>query len=774
MGKSVSVGGCAANRVSQRDSSMAHRHEWALLLLLALTLPAYAQDPVDAVVPVEMLDTAQEEQPKEDGSRESPAQTRDWLAPTYCGERVSLAPPMTPHADSATFPQALFLEADAADIDPAGVSSYFGNVSIQRGAASLQADTLDFRHSDETLEASGNIRFRQGDLLQIQGDAADVDLRNNRGEFNNARFFESQEGGRGEAQRIAVEGRDLLILEDTSYTTCASEKPAWKLTTGKLTLDQEKHQGTARGVVLRAKNVPVFYFPYMRFPIGDERLSGFLAPSFGSTDSSGTELRLPYYWNIAPNMDATFTPRYMSERGTMLESEFRYLFSSNGGTLDLSYLPSDQKFDDSRGAARWRHGQGWKYGWSGRVDYGRVSDTSYLEDFGGDLAATSVSHIEQLAEVANNSEHWVFNSRVQTYQTLSGDSPYKRLPQFTLKKRPQPPNRINWQLDTEIVRFDSDTLIPTGSRLDLQPGVSYPYRTPGSFVTPKLLMRYTAYDLTDVDTGQPENPTRSVPVFSVDSGLIFERGIGAGGFASTVTLEPRVKYIYIPERDQTDLPNFDSTRITPTLNQLFEEYQFTGADRVAATNRITAAVSTRFVDDRSGAERLVAGIGQAYEVESQQDVPTTSNVFAELHGRTDAHWVYGGRIEWNPHTQETEIGNAVVQYRTGRDNVAMLRYRFLRDQIESWQYAVYWRVSRSWQLIGSQQYDLLQRRDTERIFGFQYDSCCWGFRVVSRDFVVNESNEFNRTIFFEFVLKGLSNVGQQGSIDNLLNRAILP
>jgi LPS-assembly protein len=173
-------------------------------------------------------------------------------------------------------------------------------------------------------------------------------------------------------------------------------------------------------------------------------------------------------------------------------------------------------------------------------------------------------------------------------------------------------------------------------------------------------------------------------------------------------------------------------------------------------------------------ERLFAGIGQAYRLDPEEGVPTTSNVFAELYGRTERHWTYGANIEWNPHTAETQIGNAGVQYRSGKDNVALLRYRFLRDRVEAWQYAVYWRVSRSWQLIASQQYDVLQSRNTERIYGFQYDSCCWGFRIVSRDFVIDDSPELSRTIFFEFVLKGLSNVGQRGRIEELLNRAIIP
>lgn len=793
---------------------------WLLAMLVPLT-PAYAQDPVDALsetgvwtqdpvdapiepdaptrdpddapsdtdapvegpvdAPSEMGLTTQAEDtldtkpPTSDATTlAAPTGKRDWLALSICGTETMLAPPVPLPPEAATAPDSLFLEADEAQIDPQGISRYWGDVLVTRGKASLQADEISFQHRDEILRAQGNIRFRQSNLLQVQGDSAQVHLPTDSGEFNNARYLESTDGGRGEASRVLVEGRDLLRLENTTYTTCGSQKPAWKLSTKNLKLDQKKHQGTAKNVVLRAKNVPVFWFPYMRFPIGEERLSGFLAPSIGSTERNGTEFRLPYYWNIAPNLDATFTPRYMSDRGTMLETEFRYLHFSNSGYLNLSGLADDEQTGEDRGSIRWRHAQNFKYGWSAYADYGRVSDDQYLTDFGDDLATTSLPSIQQLAQVTFNDRNWQFNTTVQTFQDLSGSEPYKRLPQVTLSKRPMPPNRINWLLDTEIVNFGSDTLVPTGTRVDLQPGISYPYVTPGTFVIPKALLRYTAYDLADVDPGQPTTPTRTVPVASVDSGLIFERKFGAGYAGTTMTLEPRLKYIYVPERDQSDLPNFDSTPITPTLRQLFEEYQFTGADRVAASNRFTASLSTRVLSSSTGVERVFAGIGQAYRLDPEEGVPTTSNVFAELYGRTERHWTYGANIEWNPHTSETEIGNASVQYRSGKDNVALLRYRFLRDRVEAWQYAVYWRVSRRWQLIASQQYDLLQERDTERVFGFQYDSCCWGFRIVSQDFVVDDSPELSRTIFFEFVLKGLSNVGQRGRIEELLNRAIIP
>ena len=647
--------------------------------------------------------------------------------------------------------------------------------SIRRGDVLLQADRISYRQGEDLFIAEGNVLLRDDDSLDILGNSARLNLSTRDGEITGARFYRPADGSQGRAARLRLQGGTRIELVETNFTSCDPEDPDWELVAGNILLDNATHQGHAEDVVLRFKGVPLLYLPYMRFPIGDARLTGFLFPSLGTTVETGTELRVPYYWNIAPNMDATFTPRWMSKRGTMLETEFRYLTPRHGGKLFLTWLPEDDLSGEERGELRWTHSASLARGWSAGIDFATVSDDNYLEDFGGNLASTSITHLEQLAQLVYTSREWTVTTRLQGYKTLSGAIPYRRLPQISFARRTlERPNRFNFLFSGELVRFDHPTDVPVGQRVDLQPGISYPLYTPGAWLTPKLVLRHTAYQLERVGPGQPDAPTRSLPVVSIDSGLVFERNFDWGQRALVQTLEPRVKYLYIPERDQSQLPNFDTTELTPTLFQLFRDYSFTGADRVAAANRITAALNSRILDPRNGRELLVAGIGQAFEFNPRPGEPSTSNLFAELHGQPTLDWDLGLRVEWNPRTDEAETITTRLRYRDAHNNAFFLRYRFLRDEVKNWEVGGLWRINARWQLIGLRQYDLINDRDTETIYGFQYDSCCWGLRLVRREYIADELGGSNNAILLELNLKGLSSFGDQKRIGRLLERGILP
>ena len=647
--------------------------------------------------------------------------------------------------------------------------------SIRRGDVLLQADRISFRQTDELFIAEGNVLLRDDDSLDILGSSARLNLSTRNGEINDARFYTPKEGGQGKAARLVWHEGSRIELIETNFTTCDPEDPDWELVASNITLDNITHQGHAEDVVLRFKGFPLFYLPYMRFPIGEERLSGFLFPGFGTTVETGTEVRIPYYWNIAPNMDATFTPRWMSKRGTMLETQFRYLTPSHSGDVFLSWLPEDDLSGEERGELRWQHNASLAPGWTGNVSFATVSDENYLEDFGGDLANTSITHLEQIAQLSYTTRQWTITTRLQGYKTLSGTIPYQRLPQITFARRTlERPNQFNLLLSGELVRFDHPSNTPVGQRVDLQPGISYPLVTAGAWLTPRLIWRHTAYQLERVAVGDPDTPTRSLPVFSIDSGLVLEREFRWGERALVQTLEPRVKYLYVPDRDQSQLPNFDTTALTPTLFQLFRDYSFTGADRVAAANRITAALTTRLLDPRNGHQLLVAGIGQAFEFNPAPGEPSTSNLFAEVHGQPTPQWDMGLRIEWNPRNDEAETITTRLRFRDAHDNALFLRYRFLRNEIKNWELGGMWRINARWQLIGLRQYDLINDRDTETIYGFQYDSCCWGVRLIRREYLADDIGGANNAIFLELNLKGLSSFGDQKRISRMLDRGILP
>ena len=688
------------------------------------------------------------------------------FTPPSCAGAPPAPPRLQPAPATGTGPRVL-VEADEARVERGGLGIYRGDVRLQYDGLWLGADLLRYDDATGRVEAEGGVRLVRGGL-DLQGERLHWLLQTGHGALDKARYFATDRGGRGRADRIAVEGRRLLKLESASYTTCDPADPDWLLSASRITIDRDTQQGHARNVVLKFKGLPLLYLPYLRFPAGNERLSGFLFPSVGESERLGTEVRIPYYWNIAPDMDATLTPRHMTRRGTMLEGEFRYLTPRSNGEIRGAWLPDDRVARRERGELGWRHRTRWDNGWSASLDLATVTDPDYLQDFGSTLASTSLTHLEQRGEVNWTSARWTFTARAQGYKTLTGTPPFQRLPQLVLSRTRDPGDGLHWLLDAELVNFDHSSRTPTGTRLDLQPGVAWRWSRSWGHLEPRLVWRQTAWKLRDTAPGQDPEPSRGLPVFSLDGGLVFERG-------TTViqTLEPRLKYIYVPERDQDDLPNFDSAPLTPTLDLLFAEYQFTGADRVAAANRVAASVFTRWFDGR-GRELAAAGLGQSFDLETRPGEPATSNLFGEFSARPDPRWDLSLRMEWDPRLSTARQHNARIRFQSRRGDVVNLRYRRVRGELENWDAGLLWKSSSRWQRLALRQHDLLAGRDTDTAVGFQYDSCCWGVRVVWREFVTDTTGIRDRGVYLELALKGLSSLGSRRQISDLLERGILP
>ncbi len=671
--------------------------------------------------------------------------------------------------------------AQKADLVRDGVTRFSGGVIVHRDGQQLEAGQATYQQGQDVFQASGGVNyFNNG--FSISADHARVDLGRDTGELSDTQYRLDSRHAHGRARRIELESRDRLRLDQADYTTCDPDKIDWILKSDTITLDQSTGTGVARDVVLRFKGVPFLYLPYLRFPISDERVSGFLFPSLGTSNETGTDLSVPYYWNIAPNRDATITPRLMSRRGLMLENEFRYLNRNNSGQMQLNYLPHDKLAGRDRMLFSWQHHGTPTAGWSTDVDYNYVSDPRYFDELGSSLNFASITHLERRADARYNSSDWSLLTRVQGYQTLSGTSPYERLPQLSLSYlRPQPDNRVNYLFSGEAVRFAHSDLMPVGTRLDLQPGLSLPLKASYGFLEPRLVLRHTQYWLQHTNPGEENVLTRDLPVFSLDSGLYFDRDARVGDTAMIQTLEPRLYYLYVPYRDQSALPVFDTARYDFSFAQMFRDNRFSGPDRVGDANQLTAALTSRLLRRSDGSEWLSASLGQTFYFRDRRvtlpgvapETQTSSALVGGLTWRPGHAWYLSADMQWDPNQDRTDIAGARIQYRADDIHIVNLAYRYQRDLLENTELSFVWPLTAHWRGFARWQYSLRDELTQEQLVGVQYDSCCWGLRLVSRHYLNDLDGTTTRAIYLELQLKGLSSLGDRKRIEGLLERGIL-
>jgi LPS-assembly protein len=672
-------------------------------------------------------------------------------------------------------------ESDDADLRDSGESILRGNVVIHRNTMRLSADEVRYHSENETVDAIGRLRvWDQG--AYITGTRGKMVLPQDVTIIEDAEYRVLDAHAHGVAKFAILSGSDILKASDATYSTCTPGQEDWFLEADNVYLDKGRDQGTARNVWITFKNTPIFYTPYLSFPLSDARKSGFLAPGAGVSSSSGFEATVPYYFNIAPNLDATVATRAMSERGVQLQGEFRYLFPWGQGTLAGEILPHDSEREEARGGVSFAHLGNFAPYWHTDLRFDWVSDGEYFEDLGSSLAVTSHSYLEQRADAYYYNEWLYLLTRAQSFQTLDGSlpgtsRPYKRLPQIYASTHFRERNlRPTFNTTSELVHFDRRDSV-TGVRWDLRPHVTVPYRTAAGFVVPKLAVRYTGYALDGRAPGLNESPSRVVPTFSLDSGLFFERRLNFASRSLLQTLEPRAYYLFTPFNQQNDLPVFDTGEYTFSFGQLFREDRFSGADRVGDAHQVTLALTTRFLDEATGAEFLRASIGQIQYFRSRRvtlpgalrETSRDSDLVAEVAANLDERWRVSAGVQWDTGEKRTDRNTVAVRYQPDSRRVVNAAYRFVRDRVEQTDVSIAWPVSRYWRAVGRWNYSIDAKATLETFAGFEYESCCWGLRLVARRYLSTLQGEYNSGVFVQLVLKGLSDFGGAGEF---LSRSI--
>ena len=647
-----------------------------------------------------------------------------------------------------------------------------GGARIERAGQRLTADEIRYDKTRGVAEAEGRVRLDDPELA-VTGSRARLALDSDQGEIHDVHYALRGRHARGEAAAAFQESADRKRFEAATYTTCDADAESWRLRAREVVLDEASGVGKARHVRLEAGGVPVLYSPWLSFPIDDRRKSGFLVPGWGRSDEGGVDIRIPYYWNIAPNRDATLTPRYLGKRGLMMKGEYRYLTRDSRGQLDLEYLPSDDAFGGrNRTLLGIRHQGRLSERLQARVDIRSVSDAEYFEDLGDNLGLSALTHINRVAELRYSAPQWTLSGRLQDFQTVDRTipatrRPYGRLPQLRLAARPDwHPGGIDLQLNAEIVRFDKADAV-TGTRYDLTPTLSLPLGRAAWFLTPALALRHTGYRLDGVAAGDPDAPTRTNPIASLDGGLFLERSTEWFGTRYTQTLEPRAFYLYVPERDQSAIPVFDTSLRDFSYAQLFATNRFTGADRMGDANQLTLAVTSRLLDPASGAQRARFALGDIlYFRDRTVTLPgraperqASSNLVALADLSLSPAWSLAAGLQWDPHETKTDRSNLRLQYRAGERRLLNLVYRYRSDRLEQITLSGLWQLTPRWQLVGRWSHSLPDSTLLEGLGGVEYETCCWIARLVGRSYINNTAGERNTAVLFQIELKGLTSFG---------------
>ncbi len=671
------------------------------------------------------------------------------------------------------------VKSGGAEVTREGDAKLTGGVTIVQGEREVSAGSATYDATERRFAVEGDVEFRSPDL-RVKGVSGTWDALGT-GEFTGAEFELPQRPARGSAGTLRMTSEGELILREVRFTTCPAGNKDWEIRASSIDIDQKSQQGKGQNVRIDLKGVPILYTPVISFPVGSARKSGFLFPSFGNSDKSGFELGVPYYVNLAPNYDLTVTPFLLSRRGFGLGAEYRYLTERSRGDIDAQYLPGDDLAGRDRYLSTLRHRTDFADGLRVDANLAHASDSSYFEDFGLGPDGTSITFLDRHIHLAWLGQGWRLDGRVQDFQTIDLavdplDRPYSRLPTVAFTGLWPVAGGFETSLDAETTWFDRDAGT-TGLRADMTPRIAWPVRGPGYHFEPSAAWRATAYKLTDEVPGTDDAPDRSAPILSLDTGLVFERESGARNHLIQ-TLEPRMRYTYIPFRDQTDLPVFDTALPDLNLVQLFRTNRYVGADRLGDANELAVGLTSRLFRAESGQQLLTATIGQRFYFESPRvvlpgEIPETRNA-SNLVGEVDLtawrDWSARVAMEYDEEESNTLRGEAGVQYRPRHDTVVNLGYRYREALLEQWDASVAWRISPSWHVFARQVYSTKEDKSIDRFAGFEYAGCCWRVRLLGRNYVSNRTGENDNSVLLQVELTGLSSVGTRN--DTFLERGI--
>ncbi|WP_168381353.1 LPS-assembly protein LptD [Acinetobacter indicus] len=735
------------------------------------------------------------------------------LSSAYC--QGAWVTPISPDTVAVAAEEATStVTADYGHYNPNGDSVLEGNVVIDQQGRQIRADKITIDQTQTYASAEGRVQMAQAGLL-AQSDQINYNLKTQQGDLHNSFYIAEEQHAHGMAEKIARTSTNTLVLNNATYSTCPPEQaPTWKIQADEIKLNQETGRGETRGTKLYVKDVPVLAVPYFNFPIDDRRTTGILTPSFGFTNDGGVELAVPVYLNLAPNYDATVTPRYIGDRGPMLEGEFRYLTENFGqGQIWGGYLASDNKYnDEDRKDFHFLHNWQINEQFNTNLEYNYASDKDYFADLNNNPNSRTDLNLRRAWELnyRNGIPGLRAQLKVEDFQTLDPtipdeDRPYARLPQFLLNYKTGNPQGFQLEFNHDTAYFKKDinhleghtndlnTYEPSGTRIYNDFKVRYNYRNPWSFVIPEVSLRNvnTFFDkdtqnaLNQFDSSS-ETKSVTVPQFTLDAGLTFEK---EGHFLQTIT--PRAFYAYAPYQKQDGHPNFDSATASINYDQLFSPYRFYGHDRLEDNNFLSLGLSYSLFDE-VGLERIRASLGQSFFFEDRRvtlentadsfDTESRTGPVVSLANQLTENLNIGANAAWmsNGDNAQRDLHLFYTGEQGNLYNVGYINRRYIPNRQDHYDQVVasfIQPVYNNWRILGHAQYDLDNSVAREYLLGVNYESCCWGISVYGRSYYndLDDVSDHNvkpkRAIMAELNLKGLGSFNNK--LASLLENRIL-
>ena len=704
------------------------------------------------------------------------------------------------------------INADFTEVFDGEVLNFAGNVDMVRADQHLVADKASYDTVAETLDAQGGVLYSE-DQLALSGETASLSLGKDEARLRKAQFIVAEAPFRGSADAIYRENKYLSRYNEAAFTSCAPGNQDWILHAPRMKINRDTGQGSAKNAWLEFKGVPVLYTPYIAFPTDNRRLSGLLAPTWGSTQRNGFDMSAPFYWNIAPNFDDVVTPRYMTKRGAQLRNKFRYLTDNSRGTVSAEYMPNDQLLDKARYSGSWKDQTTFLPGLTSLVDLNYVSDKTYFNDLNNALGFQNTVYLPSTAllNYGGNFGGTTVGASAGAYHYQTVDKtiedpallPYDMLPRVNMNFAHSFDGMpVTVALDNQYTNFYrqddlggkrslNDNAMVNGQRFNIAPSLSMPLESSAGYIIPKITGQFTHYDLSYQNTGLAASVNRTLPIFSVNTGMNFEKELNLGGTAYQNTLEPQAFYLYIPHKDQSNIPVFDSALYDTNFYSIFRENRFAGLDRIQDANQLTLAGTSRFIDSSTGLEPLKVSLGQImYFQDRKVTIPgqpiersSTSNFIGEVSGQFNRNLSYMTGTQWDPENNGFARGQVALKYRAPTNQVVNLGYRYRRNPVDSSQTISQTDVSfrlplfGEWYGLGRWQYSLNFDKTTESFIGIEKENCCWRFRILGRRYInganiantaafVDPTTKPETAFFVQLELKGLSSFGD--NVDTFL------